>query len=467
VTTSSPEARRLFQQGFDLLERRRYTDAYARCRDAVARDPSFAVAHLCLHITSGSKTEALEELRRAVSFADHVSEPERLWILSDDAIVRGDSATEKQAISRIVALLPDDEHSHNLLGAYYYRRGDYEAAIEAYLKATKLAPSYTLIYNQLGYSYEYLGRYAEAEAAFLRYIELLPDDPNPYDSYAELLMKMASYLASIQQYEKALALDPKFATAFIGIGNDQLLLGRFADARLTFSRYLAAARTSEDKHQAWRWTALSHMHEGHPDDALAALGKASALAEAAGDPRGMASDLQLAGEILLDAGRAGQAAAQFARQAAVLARTTAPDAVNAADQRDARFDRGRVALARGELSAARAERDALLLEASAAKAPASLSRAHQLAGLIALAENDLATAVTALEQADAKDPRARYLLGTALEARGEAGKAREIYAEVAGWSSISPELAFVRRKALAAADRLAHPRSDQAPARAR
>jgi len=459
VTTSSPEARRLYLQGFELLELRHYTDAYARCRDAVAKDPSFAVAHLCMYITTGSKTEALDELGRAVRLAPQVSEPERLWILSDDAIVRGDGVTEKTAIARIVTLLPDDEHAYNLLAAYYYRRGEYAAAIAEYLKATKIAPSYALAYNQLGYSYEFLGRYAESASAFRKYIELLPDDPNPYDSYAELLMKMGNYRGSIEQYDKALALDPRFATAYIGIGNDQIFLARFAEARTTFAKFLTAARTHEDKHQAWLWTAVSHVHEGHTDEALAAVTKASAVAEAAGDLRGVAADLHLAGDILLEAGRTNEATARFGRQASVLDRASAPEEVKAAGRRDARFDRGRVALAKGELAAARSERDALLREATAAKAPASLFRAHELAGLIAIAEHDVTAAVAALEQADPRDPRARYRLATALEATGDTVKAQNGFADVAGWNAINPDLAFVQSRAKVAVDRLARGRA--------
>ena len=35
--------------------------------------------------------------------------------------------------------------------------------------------------------------YADAEKAFQKYIELIPKDPNPYDSYAELLLKMGRF----------------------------------------------------------------------------------------------------------------------------------------------------------------------------------------------------------------------------------------------------------------------------------
>jgi tetratricopeptide (TPR) repeat protein len=451
VTTASPEARALYLQGFDLLERRRHADAYARCREAVAVDPELAVAHLCLYITTGSKTEALDEMRRAVSLADKATEPERLWILSDDAIVRGDAAAEKRHIDRIVELLPDDEHAYNLLAAYHYRRAEWAEAIKAYAAATRIAPSYTLAYNQLGYCYEFLGRYAEAEAAFQKYIELLPGDPNPYDSYAELLMKMGNYRGSIEQYDKALAIDPKFATAYIGAGNDEILLGRFAEARRAFARLVAAARTAEDRRQGWLWTALSHVHEGHTAEAIAAIGKATAIAQTAGDQRGIAADLHLTGDILLDAARPAEAAAAFSHQAATVARAPAPTEVRAADQRDARFDRARVALATHDLAAARAERDALLRESTD---PRSQFRAHELAGRVALADHDATTAVAELDRSDPRNPRARYLLAVALEAKGDLARARTIFAEVAAWNAVHPDLAFVRGQAAVAANRL-------------
>ena len=77
-------------------------------------------------------------------------------------------------------------------------------AIEQLKKAPELAPNYSPAYNMLGYAYRQAGDYANAEQAFKKYIELIPNDPNPYDSYAELLLKMGKFDESIEQYRKAL-----------------------------------------------------------------------------------------------------------------------------------------------------------------------------------------------------------------------------------------------------------------------
>ena len=77
-------------------------------------------------------------------------------------------------------------------------------------KATEINPKFSPAYNSLGYAYRPLEKYAEAETAFKKYIELIPDDPNPYDSYAELLMKTGRFDESIAQYRKALSVDQHF-----------------------------------------------------------------------------------------------------------------------------------------------------------------------------------------------------------------------------------------------------------------
>ena len=76
-----------------------------------------------------------------------------------------------------------------------------------------------------------MGQYPEAEQAFKKYIELIPGDPNPYDSYAELLMKTGRFEESIKNYEKALSVDPNFIASYIGIGNNHVFMGKPEEAR--------------------------------------------------------------------------------------------------------------------------------------------------------------------------------------------------------------------------------------------
>ena len=51
----------------------------------------------------------------------------------------------------------------------------------------------------LQYPHEHL----EMTARYRGHIELIPNDPNPYDSYAELLLKLGKFDQSIENYKKA------------------------------------------------------------------------------------------------------------------------------------------------------------------------------------------------------------------------------------------------------------------------
>lgn len=265
VTTRSPEARELFLDGRELAENVRQAAARPFFERAVEKDPDFALAHLMLANTARSALEFFDALERAVELAETASEGERLLILGQDAASRGDLSAQRRYLSRLVELYPRDERAHFALAGDHFARQEYEQAIEQYRLATEVAPDFSPAYNLLGYAYRSAGRLDEAEAAFRRYIELVPDEPNPYDSYAELLMKRGRFEESIANYEKALEIDPRFVPSFVGIGNNQIFLGRSAEARDTLGRLLAAARNDGERRQALFWIAVSRVHDGDQD----------------------------------------------------------------------------------------------------------------------------------------------------------------------------------------------------------
>ena len=53
----------------------------------------------------------------------------------------------------------------------------------------------------------------DTEKTFKKYTELIPGDPNPYDSYAELLLKTGRYDEAVAQYQEALRIDPTLVAA--------------------------------------------------------------------------------------------------------------------------------------------------------------------------------------------------------------------------------------------------------------
>ena len=114
---------------------------------------------------------------------------------------------QKDELDQLVAAYPNDERAQFTLGNYYFGQQDWprhRALQEIDGNRSHFSPTY----NIFGYAYRQQGDYANAEQAFKKYIELIPNDPNPYDSYAELLLKMGRFDDSIAQYRKALSIDP-------------------------------------------------------------------------------------------------------------------------------------------------------------------------------------------------------------------------------------------------------------------
>ncbi len=119
----------------------------------------------------------------------------------------------------------------------------------------------------LGYSERFLGNYPESEAAFKKYIELVPNDPNPYDSYAELLMKTGRFDESIAQYRKALSIDPHFVSSHFGIASDLIFQGKHDQAIAEAQKMERAGRNDGDRRFAMFTTTVVLVDQGKTDPA--------------------------------------------------------------------------------------------------------------------------------------------------------------------------------------------------------
>jgi tetratricopeptide (TPR) repeat protein len=448
VTTSSEEARKEFQQGRDLAERLLIQDSIQHFDKAIALDPNFALAELGRANASQTAKEFFDHLKKAVALSSKASEGERLLILATEAGANGEAVKQKEYLDKLIAAHPNDERAHFNLGGYHFGQQDFAQAIEHYKKATELAPNYSPAYNILGYAYRQNGDYANAEQAFKRYIELIPNDPNPYDSYAELLLKMGKYEDSVAQYRKALSIDPNFVNSRNGIAADLLYMGKPDEAAAELQAINDKARSDGDRRTALFGMTVVEADGGKLDKALAEVDKQYALGEKIGDVAAMTGDLQLKGNILVEMGKYDEAKEQFER----LLKMTEDSALSREIKDNAKlfhhYNLVTVALGKKEDATAKAEAEEFRKGAEASRNPNQLRQAHELAGMIALADKDYDKAIAELQQANRQNPQNLYRLSQAYQGKGDNAKAKEFGAKAAGFNSL-PQLnyAFVRAKA--------------------
>ena len=447
ITASSDEARALYLRARDLGEKLRVTDAHQMYEQAIAKDPSFALAYVGLANTSGTTKEFIDATKRAASLADKVSEGERLIVNALDAGLKGDPVQVMARYTSLVRLFPEDERAHTLLGVAYFGRQEYEQAVNEFVKAISINAAFSPPYNQLGYAYRFLEKYDDAEKAFKKYIELIPDDPNPYDSYAELLMKTGRFEESIASYEKALSIDPHFLNSYVGIGNDRLFMDRPEQARAVFGKMAAAARTTGERRQAHFWMAASYVHEGATDKALGELKAEYALAEAEQDAASMSGDLTVMGDVLREAERYDEALGKYVEAVSVIDAAQVPAEVKEATRRNHLFEQARVAAVHGDVATAKAKATAYAAQVMPRQAPFELRQQHELAGLIALAEKRPSAAAEEFARANQQDPRILYLTAVALREAGDTARASAAASKAASFNSLNFNFAYVRAKA--------------------
>jgi len=447
ITTSSPEARALYLEGRDLVERLKATEGHFKTDQAVRKDPQFALGWLQWAQTSGTAKEFFAGMDKALATSSHASEAEQKFIRAADAGAKSRPAEQERLLAELAKQLPNDPRIQAQIGIVLFARQDYDGAVKSLSRAVELDPKFTLPYNQLGYAYRAQGKNAEAEKTFKKYAELLPDDPNPHDSYAELLMRLGRFDDSVAEYKKALQIDPYFLSAYVGIANNQIFAGKGDDARATLKQMLTKARNDGEKRQVWFWTAETYAHEERWGDAIKSIEEEKKIADASGDLVSASQDLNFIGNLLLGAGKPAEAAQKFEESLKLVDRSTASDAVKEAAHRNHLFDMGRVAVAKGDLATARATATKYATAVDAKKVPFEVRQSHELAGLVAVHAKEWDSALAELGKAGGQNPRVTYLTGLAWQGKGDSAKAAEAFKAVADYNQLNGIYAFVRPQA--------------------
>jgi tetratricopeptide (TPR) repeat protein len=447
VTSASEEARKEFLAGRDLAEKLLITDSLAHYDKAIALDPNFAAAELNRATSSPTAKEFFDHLKKAVSLADKASQGERLLILGAEAGANGDAAKQKGYLEELVTAYPNDERAHFALGGYYFGQQETPQAIEHYKKATELNPTYSTAFNILGYAYRQNADYASAEQAFKKYIELIPKDPNPYDSYAELLLKMGRFEESIAQYRKALEIDSNFVNSHFGIAAAEMYQGKHDEALAELQKMIGKARNDGERRTALFGMTVVDTDNGKTDQALAEVDKQYALGEKTNDIPNLSGDLQLRAAILLETGKYDEAKAAYAKALKMTEDSSQSAEIKKNAQLFNHFNMARVALGKKDLATAKNEAGSFQ-KAAALNNSIQQKTVHSLNGMIALEEKDYAKAIAELAQANQQNPQDLYRQCQAYEGKGDAAKAKEFCKQAAEFNSLpAMNLAYIRAKA--------------------
>ena len=194
--TRDPEAYDLFLKGeyqerqAESAENRELFDrAETFYRQALARDPSFALAYARLaysrlnrhwfinRLTSAQLEELKSNIERALAIAPDLPEAHlALGIFHYWGHHNYDSALS--ALDRAVELQPSNSDSRTFRAAIYRRRGEWRRSLAESERALELNPRESLSSTDIGDTYLSLRRWSEAERALTRALALDPHNIN-------------------------------------------------------------------------------------------------------------------------------------------------------------------------------------------------------------------------------------------------------------------------------------------------
>jgi len=449
ITSASPEALALYQQGQGLFDELRFVDAHDLFRQAVAADDEFAMGHYMLATTALSTQEFFAEVARSKALAANVTEGERLYIQAQAAAAENDQPAQQAALQQLVGLYPQDERTHFQLANYFFAVQDFAAAVTHFQHATGIAADFAPAYNMLGYARRSLDDLDSARDAFEKYVELNANEANPYDSLAELLLEMGNYEEAVSNYRKALELNVNFASANSGLSVAYSLMGEADMAQQAARDMLATARNFPERQAAMFRSVTSYLFAGDPDAALNVCEQILTEAVAEENHSAMGGVNEYMGDIKLSAGHA-KAAEQY-YDAAFDHRLMANlnEATNAQASRAHLFKTAIVAMMAGDSEAAAARTAEYQAAAEAHGNTFEKLRASELAGYLAMDQEDIEAAAMHFAKASQVQPIPLYWAAVVNKELGNMDQARALAARAAHRNTLNFNMPFFHADAVA------------------
>ncbi len=263
VTTSSAKARELYEKGMED-----YENLYLeRCNDdwraAVKEDPSLAVAWAWIAFNSSNPQEVSAARAKAKEFAPKSSPGEQLMVAWIAKVQEGDFIGGITAMNDMLEMYPRDKHLLYLAGNWLMGENGNDQAQRFFGKALAIDKNFPAALNDLAYVDARNREFAKAFAAMDRYVALLPKEPNPQDSYGELLRMAGNFEGSLTHYRAALKIDPDFVTSQLGLGDTYALMGNQEQARVEYDKAIRFAHNEADRLTYSMQRAMTYVRDGN------------------------------------------------------------------------------------------------------------------------------------------------------------------------------------------------------------
>ncbi|MBV8053353.1 MAG: tetratricopeptide repeat protein [Acidobacteriaceae bacterium] len=439
VTTSSPAARRNFERAMRHYEDYHVQESLSYLRQAVSEDPKFAQAFVMIAEMSHEPVEQAAARRRAKNLSAQVSPGEQLLIRWITGAQENNYIQAIAAMNDLLAAYPRDKRVAFIAGGWLNSQQRYEQAAQVLQNALSLHPDYPAALNDIAYAYAGNGDFDKAFAAMEKYVALEPDDPNPHDSYAEILRMAGQFNAALEHYRMSVRIDPNFGSE-VGIADTYALMGREQDARDEYDRAIVFAGSQSDRIQFELQSAATWIRENNRPQAEKALNEVAKHAHSAELARQEAEAQRVLAMYASDLGSTMKHV-QLAQDA-----LQEPHELSESDRNEELASILRVAATRAaeakDVQTAVKALNQLQSMADKSRDQAVQLCYHGAAGAVLMAQGSAAEAISELEE-DSSDPFSMQLLWHAYADTGAAIQAQALAKKLAALNVPTVEQALV------------------------
>jgi tetratricopeptide (TPR) repeat protein len=440
VTAGSEKGRALYEKGMDDYEKLYLERCNEDWRAAVKEDPTLALAWAWIAFNSRDNAEITAAREKAKALLPKITPGEQLMVEWIVKVQEGDTLGGIAAMNDMLALYPKDRRLQYLAGNWLMGENGNDQAQRMFEKALALDKNDAAALNDLAYVYARKRQFPQAFAAMDRYTVLLPGEPNPNDSYGELLRMAGNFEGSLTHYRAALKIDPTFVTSQVGIADTLALMGNQPQARVEYDKAIAQAHNEADRIDYMMQKALTYVRDNNLAEADKAFDEAADRAHKQGLDLQESWAHQRMAEYQPD-----DAAALHHLQAAEKALSCRNDLpVIDSNQQLARILRQRAVHAGHAGNAELADKSLKQLEtmASTSRDLVIQSSYHGAAGALLAAQGKFEEAIPHLEE-DQDDPFSLQILSKAYDEAGASDKMHQVEAKLRGTNVPTIEQALV------------------------
>jgi tetratricopeptide (TPR) repeat protein len=262
LSTNSAKVRKMMEQVWvlnsDQVEQEK---ACVVLRKIVRIDPKFAVGHELLAQFSLDPAEQVLEQHRAVATRMYATPGEQTLIDWFQSAANHQLIPAITSMNQMLKDYPHDKWVVMLANYWLTTQTQYDRAAVVF-EHSGLTNSPGLV-NNAAYTYAFLRQFDKAFALMDKYVSLLPKDPNPQDSYAEILRMAGHYNQAIEHYHAALTINPSFYSSQFGIADTYMLKGDEPRAREEYESAFHKFRIPALHTVQWKnREAMTYIREG-------------------------------------------------------------------------------------------------------------------------------------------------------------------------------------------------------------